>query len=84
MLSALRPASLRPSLSCDLATPPFFTTLSLDFSSADANPLLLSSPICVISKPHAGTEAHGMIFVKNVSDAYELGTKRRGEAVLST
>jgi nitrogen regulatory protein PII len=46
--------------------------------------LLLSSPISVISKPHAGTEAHGMIFVKNVSDAYELGTKRRGEAVLST
>jgi len=33
---------------------------------------------------HAGDEAHGMIFVKNVSDAYELGTKQRGEAVLST
>src|SRR5919107_3353993 len=24
---------------------------------------------------HAGTEAHGMIFIKEVSDAYELGTK---------
>jgi hypothetical protein len=24
-----------------------------------------------------------MIFVKNVSDAYEIGTKQRGEAVLS-
>ena len=33
---------------------------------------------------HAGDEAHGMIFVKNVSDAYELETKQRGEAVLST
>jgi nitrogen regulatory protein P-II 1 len=33
---------------------------------------------------HAGNEAHGMIFVKNVSDAYELGTKQRGEAVLSS
>jgi nitrogen regulatory protein P-II 1 len=31
---------------------------------------------------HAGTEAHGMIFVKDVSDAIEIGTKRRGEAVL--
>jgi nitrogen regulatory protein P-II 1 len=34
---------------------------------------------------HAGKdEAHGMIFVKNVSDAYEIGTKQRGEAVLSS
>ena len=34
---------------------------------------------------HTGkNEAHGMIFVKNVSDAYEIGTKQRGEAVLST
>ena len=33
---------------------------------------------------HAVDEAHGMIFVKNVSDAYEIGTKQRGEAVLST
>ena len=34
---------------------------------------------------HAGDdEAHGMIFVKNVSDAYEIGTKLRGEAVLSS
>src|ERR687891_1997453 len=30
---------------------------------------------------HAKQEAHGMIFVKNVSDAYEIGTKQRGEAV---
>jgi nitrogen regulatory protein P-II 1 len=28
-------------------------------------------------------EAHGMIIVRNVSDAYEIGTKQRGEAVLS-
>lgn len=33
---------------------------------------------------HAGKEAHGMIFVKDVSDACELGTKQRGEAVLSS
>ena len=32
---------------------------------------------------HAGGEAHGMIFVKDVSDAYEIGTKQRGEAVLT-
>jgi nitrogen regulatory protein P-II 1 len=31
---------------------------------------------------HAGNEAHGMIFIKDVYDAYEIGTKQRGEAVL--
>ena len=29
-------------------------------------------------------EAHGMIFVKHVSDAYEIGTKQRGEVVLNS
>jgi nitrogen regulatory protein P-II 1 len=33
---------------------------------------------------HAGREAHGMIFIKDVSDAYEIGTKLRGEAVLTS
>ena len=32
---------------------------------------------------HAGKDAHGMIFVKDVSDACEIGTKERGEAVLT-
>ena len=31
---------------------------------------------------HAEKESHGMIFVKNVSDAYEIGTKQKGEAVV--
>jgi nitrogen regulatory protein P-II 1 len=33
---------------------------------------------------HVGGEAHGMMFIKDdVSDAYEIGTKQRGEAVLT-
>ena len=32
---------------------------------------------------HGKEEAHGMIFIKDVSDACEIGTKQRGEAVLS-
>ena len=32
---------------------------------------------------HAGNEAHGMIFIKDVYDSYEIGTKQRGEAVLT-
>ena len=31
---------------------------------------------------HAGNEAHGMIFIKDVYDAYEIGTRQRGEAAL--
>ena len=33
---------------------------------------------------HAGNEAHGMIFIKDVYDAYEIGTKQRGDAVLTS
>ena len=33
---------------------------------------------------HAGNEAHGMIFIKDVYDAYEIGTKQRGETVLTS
>jgi nitrogen regulatory protein P-II 1 len=33
---------------------------------------------------HAGNEAHGMIFIKDISDAVEIGTKQRGESVLSS
>ena len=33
---------------------------------------------------HAGKEAYGMIFVNGVSDACEIGTKQRGEAVLTS
>jgi nitrogen regulatory protein PII len=33
---------------------------------------------------HAGGEAHGMIFIKDVSDAYEIGTEQRGESVLTS
>jgi|SRR5437016_1880928 len=32
---------------------------------------------------HGKEEAHGMIFIKDVSDAIEIGTKQRGEAALS-
>jgi len=40
----------------------------------------------LINNFNTRTGANGMIFVKDVSDAYEIGTdaKQRGEAVLST
>jgi|Tabmets5t2r1_1033131.scaffolds.fasta_scaffold03167_4 nitrogen regulatory protein P-II 1 len=36
-----------------------------------------------LGQHHAGKEVRGMIFVKDVSDAYEIETKQRGEAVLT-
>jgi nitrogen regulatory protein P-II 1 len=38
----------------------------------------------VLNNLNPGKEARGIIFVKDVSDAYEIGTKQRGEAVLSS
>ncbi|MDQ3840040.1 MAG: P-II family nitrogen regulator [Thermoproteota archaeon] len=37
----------------------------------------------ILNNISPGKEAHGMIFVKDISEAYEIGTKVSGEAVLS-
>ncbi len=34
-------------------------------------------------KIHSGSEAHGMIFVKEAVNAYEIGTTQSGEAILT-
>jgi nitrogen regulatory protein P-II 1 len=38
----------------------------------------------ILNNLNPGKEAHGMIFIKDVADAYEIGTRQRGEAVLSS
>jgi nitrogen regulatory protein P-II 1 len=38
----------------------------------------------VLNNLNPGKEARGIIFVKDVSDAYEIGTKQRGEVILSS
>ena len=37
----------------------------------------------ILNKLGTGKEAHGVIFVRDVADAYEIGTKASGETVLS-
>ena|SRR3712207_1866565 len=49
-------------------------------SDSLVNPIL--EDISNILGQHSGNEAHGMIFIKDVYDAYEIGTKQRGEDVL--
>ena len=38
----------------------------------------------ILNNLNPGKEAHGMIFIKDVDDAYEIGTRQSGEAVLSS
>jgi nitrogen regulatory protein P-II 1 len=38
----------------------------------------------ILNNLNPGKEAHGMIFIKDIADAYEIGTRHRGEAVLSS
>jgi nitrogen regulatory protein P-II 1 len=38
----------------------------------------------ILNSLSPGKEAHGMIFVRDVADAYEIGTKASGETVLSS
>jgi nitrogen regulatory protein P-II 1 len=37
----------------------------------------------ILNNISPGKEAHGIIFVRDVADAYEIGTKASGETVLS-
>jgi nitrogen regulatory protein P-II 1 len=37
----------------------------------------------ILHNLYAGKEPHGVMFVKDVSDAYVIGTEERGEAMLS-
>jgi nitrogen regulatory protein P-II 1 len=37
----------------------------------------------ILNNINPGSDAHGMIFVKDVSNAYEIGTKQSGDAALS-
>ena len=37
----------------------------------------------ILNNLNPGKEAQGMIFLKDISDAYEIGTKKSGEVVLA-
>jgi nitrogen regulatory protein P-II 1 len=58
------------------------TKLETVVSDSAMNPLV--DDISNNLRQHGGNEAHGMIFVKEVADAFEIGTKHRGEAALTS
>ena len=66
-------------------TPNYTKRIKVETVVADSMVNQIVDDISDSLSQHTGKdEAHGMIFVKNVSDAYEIGTRLRGEAVLAS
>ena len=64
-------------------TPEYAKRLKVETIVSDSAMNQIVDDISNTLSQHAGNEAHGMIFVKDVFDACEIGTKQRGEAVLT-
>ena len=78
------PEMVRAYMTGRMITPDYAKRTKVEAIVSDSlvNPIL--EDISNSLSQHTGDEAHGMIFIKEVSDAYELGTKQRGEAVLTS
>ena len=78
------PEMVRSYMTGKTITPDYVKRTKVETIVADSKMNQIVDDISDGLSQHTGKdEAHGMIFVKNVSDAYEIGTKQRGEAVLS-
>jgi nitrogen regulatory protein P-II 1 len=79
------PEMVRSYMTGRTITPDYVKRTKVETIVHDSNMNQIVDDISDSLSQHTGKdEAHGMIFVKNVSDAYEIGTKLRGEAVLSS
>jgi nitrogen regulatory protein P-II 1 len=79
------PEMVRSYMTGKTITPDYVKRTKVETIVADSKMNQIVDDISDGLSQHTGKdEAHGMIFVKNVSDAYEIGTKLRGEAVLSS
>ena len=78
------PEMVRAYMTGRMITPDYAKRTKVEAIVSDSlvNPIL--EDISNSLSQHTGDEAHGMIFIKEVSDAYELGTKQRGDAVLTS
>ena len=64
-------------------TPDFVKRTKIETIVSDSAMNQIVDDISNSLSEHAGNNARGMIFIKDVSEALELGTKERGEAVLT-
>ena len=65
-------------------TPDYAKRIKVELVVSDSEANKIVDDISNNLSKHAGYESHGMIFVKDVSDAREIGTKQRGDAVLTS
>jgi nitrogen regulatory protein P-II 1 len=78
------PEMVRAYMTGRMITPDYAKRIKVETIVSDSLVNLILEDISNSLGQHAGNEAHGMIFVKDVYDAYEIGTKQRGEAVLTS
>jgi nitrogen regulatory protein P-II 1 len=78
------PEMVRSYMTGRMVTPDYAKRIKVETIVSDSLVNQILDDISNSLGQHARNEAHGMIFIKDVYDAYEIGTKQRGEAVLST
>lgn len=76
------PEMVRSYMTGRMITPEYAKRIRVETIVSDSLVNQILEDISYSIGQHAGNEAHGMIFIKDVYDAYEIGTKQRGEAVL--
>ena len=77
------PEMVRSYMTGRMITPDYVKRIKVETIVSDSAVNQILEDISNSLSQHAGNEAHGMIFIKDVYDAYEIGTKQRGEDVLT-
>jgi nitrogen regulatory protein P-II 1 len=77
------PEMVRSYMTGRTITPDYVKRIKVETIVSDSAVNQILDDISNSLSQHAGNEAHGMIFIKDVYDAYEIGTKQRGEDVLT-
>jgi nitrogen regulatory protein P-II 1 len=75
------PEMVRSYMTGRTVTPEYVKRTKVETVASDSAMNQIVDDISNTLSQYAGKEAHGMIFVKDVFDAYEIGTKQRGEVV---
>jgi nitrogen regulatory protein P-II 1 len=78
------PEMVRAYMTGRMITPDYVKRIKVETIVSDSLVNQILEDISNSLGQHAGNEAHGMIFIKDVYDAYEIGTKQRGETVLTS
>jgi nitrogen regulatory protein P-II 1 len=76
------PEMVRSYMTGRMITPDYVKRIKVETIVSDSVVNQILDDISDSLSQHGVNEAHGMIFIKDVYDAYEIGTKQRGEDVL--